>query len=89
MLSYAADVKPIYTGKPEPIFFQELCRRLRVQPERCVLIGDNLESDISGARRLDMTAWLTLSGITRREDLATLDPAQQPHGVIEDLRELL
>jgi 4-nitrophenyl phosphatase len=89
MMAYAADVTPVYTGKPEPIFFQELCRRLNVDPKRCVLIGDNLESDISGARRLGMTAWLTLTGITRREDLANLSPAQQPDGVIDDLRSLL
>jgi len=54
-----------------------------------VLIGDNLESDIGGARRLGMTAWLTLTGITRREDLANLVPGRQPDGVIDDLRSLL
>jgi ribonucleotide monophosphatase NagD (HAD superfamily) len=89
MMAYAADATPVYTGKPEPIFFQELCRRLNVEPRRCVLIGDNLESDIGGARRLGMTAWLTLTGITRREDLANLVPGRQPDGVIDDLRSLL
>jgi ribonucleotide monophosphatase NagD (HAD superfamily) len=58
-----------------------------VQPEGCVLIGDNLESDIAGARAMGMQAILTLSGVTRRRDLMNLPAQKQPHWVIEDLRE--
>ena len=47
MLSYAAAVTPVFCGKPERLFFEELCGRLAVLPSRCVLIGDNLESDIA------------------------------------------
>ena len=43
MLSYAASVEPIYCGKPEKLFFEELCHRLDVDPTKCVLIGDNPE----------------------------------------------
>ncbi len=53
MLSYAAGVPPVFCGKPEKHFFNELCLRLQVRPDRCVLIGDNLESDIAGARVLE------------------------------------
>jgi 4-nitrophenyl phosphatase len=60
MFAYAANVKPIFSGKPEPLFFNELCRRLGVRPERCVLIGDNLESDIAGAKGVGMHTILTL-----------------------------
>ena len=85
MMSYASGVQPIYCGKPERFFFVELCRRLNVEPEGCVLIGDNLESDIAGARAMGMQAILTLSGVTRRRDLMNLPPEKQPHWVIEDL----
>lgn len=87
MMSYASGVQPIYCGKPERFFFVELCRRLNVEPEGCVLIGDNLESDIAGARAMGMQAILTLSGVTRRRDLMNLPPEKQPHWVIEDLRD--
>ena len=89
MLAYAADVTPVFTGKPEAIFFHELCRRLKVEPGGCILVGDNLESDIFGGKRVGMKTLLTLTGVARREDLARLAEERQPDGVIGDLRELL
>jgi HAD superfamily hydrolase (TIGR01450 family) len=88
MLAYAADVTPIFTGKPEEIFFHELCRRLGVAAERCLLIGDNLESDIAGGKRVGMKTILTLTGVGRREDLSALRSAKRPDAVIGDLTEL-
>jgi HAD superfamily hydrolase (TIGR01450 family) len=87
LLAYAANVTPIFCGKPEAVFFHELCRRLKVAPDRCILIGDNLESDIAGAKGVGMAAILALCGVTRREDVA--EAKVQPDRVIGDLRELL
>jgi 4-nitrophenyl phosphatase len=89
MLAYAASVEPVYCGKPEPLFFHELCRRLHVEPDRCVLVGDNLESDIAGARKVGMRTILTLTGITHREDAEALPADVRPDAVISDLRELV
>jgi len=88
MLSYASQVPPVYCGKPEPIFFHELCHRLGAEPSRCVLVGDNLESDIAGAQSVGMHTILTLTGITRRNDIERLAAERRPDAVIEDLREL-
>lgn len=88
MLSYASGATPIYCGKPEKLFFHELCHRLAVDPTRCVLIGDNLESDIAGAKSVGMKTILTLSGIGTREEAARLSPELQPDWIIEDLGEL-
>jgi HAD superfamily hydrolase (TIGR01450 family) len=85
MLAYAAKATPVFTGKPEEIFFRELCERLGVEPKKCLLIGDNLESDIAGGKNVGMATILTLTGVARREDLASLSPEKQPDGVIEDL----
>jgi NagD protein len=87
MLGYAANVEPVFCGKPATIFFEELCARISAVPSKCVLIGDNLESDVQGARRVGMKAILTLTGVTRRRDLATAPPELQPDMVIEDLTE--
>ncbi len=89
MLCYAANVEPSYCGKPERIFFESLCRRLKVEPHQCVLIGDNIEADIVGAKALGMKTILTLTGVTRRKDLRDLLPHMQPDSVIEELTELL
>jgi 4-nitrophenyl phosphatase len=88
MLAYAANVAPIYTGKPEPIFFRELCRKLGVDPARCILVGDNLESDIVGAKRLGMATILTLTGVTHAQDLGSIPQDLRPDRVVNDLTEL-
>lgn len=89
LLAYAANAPPIFCGKPEKIFFIELCRRLGVSPANCVLVGDNLESDIAGGKGVGMATILTLSGVATRADAESLAPALRPDAVIEDLRDLL
>jgi 4-nitrophenyl phosphatase len=89
MLSYAADVTPIYCGKPERIFFHELCDRLKVDPAKCILVGDNLESDIAGGKNVGMKTVLTLTGVAHRSDLPELPPNRQPDWVLENLAELI
>ena len=89
MLAYAADVQPVYCGKPEPLFFHELCHRLQVEPSRCVLIGDNPESDIAGGKSVGMKTILTLSGITTSGDLPAIPQERRADGIIADLRDLL
>jgi NagD protein len=88
MLAYAANAKPVFCGKPEKIFFEELCRRLEVDPRQCLLVGDNLEADIQGAKSMGMRTILTLSGVTRRRDLMNVPAEMQPDLVVETLLEL-
>ena len=88
MLSYASGVQPVFCGKPEKLFFHELCQRLQADPARCILIGDNLESDIAGGKGVGMRTILTLSGITTRQDAATLSQDRAPDAIITDLRDL-
>jgi 4-nitrophenyl phosphatase len=89
MIGYAANAQPIFTGKPQEIFFRELCGRLAVDPIQCLLVGDNIESDVMGAQALGMRTILTLTGVTRRRDLLALPKDKQPDLVVEDLNELI
>lgn len=43
-------------AKPERELFLEACRRLNVQPEACLMVGDNASLDIRGALRVGMPA---------------------------------
>lgn len=88
MFAYAANRQPIFCGKPEPLFFTELCRRLGVRPERCVLVGDNLESDIAGAKGVGMRTILTLTGVATRYDADHAPPYLKPDGVVDSLASL-
>lgn len=89
MLAYAAAVEPIYAGKPDPVFFRKLCEKVGADPHQVLLIGDNLDSDIAGAKAMGMKTVLTLTGVTRRSDLTTLPERRRPDAVVEDLIELL
>jgi 4-nitrophenyl phosphatase len=89
MLCYAANVQPVYCGKPQEFFFVELCHRINVAPRDCLLIGDNLESDIGGAKRLGMRTILTLTGVTRRADALAAAMENQADAIVNDLTDLL
>jgi len=89
MVAYAAGVEPLFAGKPQPLFFRELCRRLGVDPAHCLLIGDNIESDVFGAQAVGMRTILTLTGVTRRRDLLAVAKERHPDLIVEDLNELL
>ena len=88
MLSYAANVEPVFCGKPEKLFFHELCQRLQVSPQMCLLIGDNLEADIGGAKGVGMRTILSLSGVTRISDTLELPDELKADMTVNDLREL-
>jgi putative hydrolase of the HAD superfamily len=45
-------------AKPDPRAFVTACASLEVAPERCLMVGDSLESDISGALSAGMPAVL-------------------------------
>jgi HAD superfamily hydrolase (TIGR01450 family) len=51
-------------GKPEPYLFYEAAKRLGIAREQLVMIGDQLETDIAGARAAGCDAAL-LAGISR------------------------
>lgn len=52
-------------GKPEPLLFLAGCNRLGIAPEQAVMIGDNTETDGTGARRLGMRFFLVQQGSLR------------------------
>jgi len=51
-------------GKPEPHLFTQAAQRLGIAPDRLVMIGDQLETDVAGARAAGCAAAL-LAGVSR------------------------
>jgi HAD superfamily hydrolase (TIGR01450 family) len=47
-----------FIGKPSAVLFERACAALRIPMPSAVMIGDNLETDIEGARRLGIPAIL-------------------------------
>ena len=54
----AAGVRPIVVGKPEPPLFELALARMGVTAEEAAMVGDSVDSDVRGARRVGMTAIL-------------------------------
>jgi HAD superfamily hydrolase (TIGR01450 family) len=62
----AHDLRFVHLGKPEPHLFAEAARRLGIAPDRLVMIGDQLETDVAGASAAGIDACL-LSGVSSWE----------------------
>jgi len=61
----------LVTGKPSPITLTEALALLDLPAEECIMVGDRLETDMRMGRDAGMATALVLTGVTRREDLAT------------------
>jgi glycerol-1-phosphatase len=73
------------TGKPEPHIFA-IARQLLAGCTRVAVVGDNLATDIAGAKRAGLDAILVLSGATAPADVEHADT--QPDLVLPSLAAL-
>lgn len=54
----AAGARPIVIGKPEPPLFELALQRMGLGVDEAAMVGDSIDSDVRGARRVGMTAVL-------------------------------
>lgn len=78
---------PLIVGKPHRCMMDAALERLGGQPDRILMIGDRLETDILGGRRAGLATALVLTGVSKREDLAGSE--LQPDYILESLEEWL
>jgi glycerol 3-phosphatase-2 len=71
-----AEVAPRVAGKPEPPLLEETRRRMG--GERCLVVGDRLDTDIEGARRTGFDSLLVMTGVTTLEQLVAAAPDRRP-----------
>ena len=69
-LEYASGQEASLIGKPSKAFYHLACVSLHVKPEECVMIGDDIESDIKGAQDADIQAALVQTGKFSKTDLS-------------------
>jgi NagD protein len=74
-------------GKPSAHMAETLLSRLGVPPERALLVGDRLDTDIAMGLQAGMDAALVLTGATNRGDLA--HSRWSPTFVLDHLTQLL
>jgi NagD protein len=77
----------VVVGKPSPIMARAVASLVQLPPERCVMVGDRLETDIAMGVGAGMATALTLTGATSRQQAA--ESPVRPDYVIEGLMELV
>lgn len=70
-------------GKPSAIAFRIAMEVAEAEPERALMVGDRLETDVLGAQRAGLATALVLTGVSRLEDVRRLGIV--PSWVAEDL----
>lgn len=87
-LATATGVTPEVIGKPEPAMFQAILGQAGVAGDEAVVIGDNPDADIIGARRAGCAAILVLTGVADAAAAATLTGERRPDAVAADPHEV-
>jgi len=66
-IEYATGKNAIILGKPSGDFFHGVCSALKIRPEETLMIGDDIESDIGGARQAGLKTALVQTGKYRSD----------------------
>jgi HAD superfamily hydrolase (TIGR01458 family) len=85
-LEYAAEASAEIVGKPTAAYFQAALAELDATPSEAIMVGDDIEADIGGAKSLGMQGVLVRTGKFRPASLQGADP--QPDAVIDSIADL-
>ena len=86
-LEYASGKTAMIIGKPSPIMYELAIKRLSATPSEVIMVSDEMENDLLPARRLGIKTALTLTGVTRREEIAKA--GWSPEIVVEHIDDLV
>ncbi len=85
-LEYAAGIDAEVVGKPTRAYFEAALADLDASPAEAVMVGDDVEADIGGAKAAGLRAVLVRTGKFREETLAAADP--KPDGVVASIADV-
>jgi HAD superfamily hydrolase (TIGR01458 family) len=67
-LEYGSGKTATLAGKPSPVFFEAAAKELNLAPANIAVVGDDLESDVAGARAAGMIGVAVRTGKYRPQD---------------------
>ncbi|KON33295.1 MAG: hypothetical protein AC479_05125 [miscellaneous Crenarchaeota group-6 archaeon AD8-1] len=87
MLAYAANVPYNIFGKPSKDFFNQALEKINLKAEECIVVGDDIESDIKGAINAGIKTVLVKTG--KASKYKRTNYKIQPHMVLDSFKEIL
>ncbi len=88
-VAYATGHEPVVTGKPSSWSGRMAMRILGVPPERGLVVGDQLATDIAMGRNAGMGTALVLTGTASAGDAESAPDEHRPDVVLGDIGELI
>jgi HAD superfamily hydrolase (TIGR01458 family) len=85
-LEYAAGVEAEVVGKPTGAYFEAALAGLGANAEETVMVGDDVESDVGGAKAAGLRAILVRTGKFREAALEAAQP--QPDVVVDSIADV-
>jgi HAD superfamily hydrolase (TIGR01458 family) len=82
-LEYAAGVEAEVVGKPTRAYFDAALAELGAAPTEAVMVGDDIEADIGGAKEAGLATVLVRTGKFREASLAAAHV--RPDGVVDSI----
>lgn len=76
----------LMAGKPSPLIMQVALERLGLPPQRCMMVGDRLETDILMGQQAGMVTALVLTGVSSRTQVEKMP--RPPDYVLDNLGQL-
>ncbi|MCE5314727.1 MAG: HAD-IIA family hydrolase [Armatimonadota bacterium] len=85
----ATSVEPFVVGKPEIYAYNKILELTKCTPDRSIMVGDRLDTDIMVGNRAGAQTVLVLTGVTSRDEAESAMGKLSPDRIIETLEELL
>lgn len=81
--------KPKLLGKPSDHMKNALSDKFGFYPEKTIMIGDSLQTDIALGNKLGLRTGLVLGGESKKEDLRNASGIMVPNFVFQDIKRIL
>ncbi|MCW3091124.1 MAG: nagD 1 [Ferruginibacter sp.] len=87
MIEEATGRKAFVIGKPGPVMMRSARKALGLETAETTVIGDTMDTDIQGGVQMGYKTILTLSGVTKKEDLSHY--AFKPDMVVNSVKDIV
>jgi len=81
--------EPQLLGKPSDYMKNAISDEFGLYPEKTIMIGDSLRSDIVLGNKLGLRTGLVLGGESKKEDLRNANGIEVPNFVFQDIKRIL